>query len=108
MANLIEFTVAEGTEAVVTFEVDPGELPDDLVLASRDDASVAARAQVTLEKVLNDLKPSLERVVTVLKGLSPTEATLQFGLKVGGETGIIVAKGTAEANFTVTLAWKHD
>jgi hypothetical protein len=32
---------------------------------------------------------------------------VQFGLKVGGETGVIVAKGTAEANFTITLAWKH-
>jgi hypothetical protein len=107
MADLIEFTVADDTDAVVTFEVDPAEVPDDLVLASRDGESVVGRARVTLEKVLDDLRPSLERVLATVKGLSPTEATVQFGLKVGGETGVIVAKGTAEANFTITLAWKH-
>ena len=31
---------------------------------------------------------------------------MEFGLKIGGETGVIVAKGTAEVNFTIRMSWK--
>jgi hypothetical protein len=37
---------------------------------------------------------------------SPDECGVEFGLKLGGETGVIVAKGTAEVNFVITLTWK--
>ena len=29
---------------------------------------------------------------------------VEFGLKLDGETGVIVAKGTAEVNFKVTMS----
>lgn len=103
---MVEFTVDEDDDAVVTFEVDSAELPDDLVLASSDGSLVVGRARISLEKALDQLKPSLERIAAVVRTLSPTESSIEFGLKMGGETGIIVAKGSAEANFKLTLAWK--
>jgi hypothetical protein len=105
MTNLVEFPVGDGTAAVVTFEVDAEELSEDLVLASRDGAGVAVRARATLESVLNQLKPSLQKVAALVHDLAPAETKLEFGLKMGGETGVIVAKGTAEANFKLTLKW---
>jgi Trypsin-co-occurring domain 1 len=36
--------------------------------------------------------------------LAPDETTVDFGLKIGGETGVIVAKGTAEVNFLVSVS----
>jgi hypothetical protein len=31
---------------------------------------------------------------------------MQLGLKVGGETGLVFARGSAEATFTVNLSWR--
>ena len=42
----------------------------------------------------------------VLKELTPDEAEVEFGLKMGGETGVIIAKGTAEVNFVIRMSWK--
>ena len=57
------------------------------------------------EEALAKLKPSLRKVVDLLKELSPDQTVVEFGLKLGGETGVIIAKGTVEVNFKVTMSW---
>lgn len=99
--------LADG-DNVLVFEVDRSEVSDDLVLASDAPGKVADRARVTLEDALAKLKPSLSKVVHLLKEMSPDETVVEFGLKVGGETGVIIAKGTVEANFSVRLSWKSE
>jgi hypothetical protein len=106
MTYLLGLPLGEGSDNTVVFEVERSEVSDDLVLASPEPGKVADRAQVTLEEALNKLKPSLEKIVHLLKELSPGETVLEFGIKMGGETGVIIAKGTAEVNFTVRLSWK--
>jgi hypothetical protein len=105
VAYLLGLSVEAASKDIVVFEVDPGEVPGDLVLASPDPGKVTARAQVTLEEALAKLKPSLHKIVHLLRDLSPEEAVVEFGLKMGGETGVIIAKGTAEVNFTVRMSW---
>jgi len=106
MAYLLGLPVEADSDDILIFEVDRSEVADDLVLASPEPGKIAARAQVTLEEALGKLKPSLQKIVHLLKELSPDETELEFGLKMGGETGVIVAKGTAEVNFTVRMSWK--
>lgn len=108
MSYLLGVPVGGGADDVVVFEVDRSEVPEDLVLASVDPGKVAARARTTLEDALADLKPSLAKVVHVLRELAPDETTVEFGLKMGGETGMIIAKGTAEVNFKITMSWKPE
>jgi hypothetical protein len=97
--------LADGDNLLV-FEVDRTEVTDDLVLASAEPGSVADRARVTLEEALGKLKPSLHKVVRMLREMSPDETVVEFGLKIGGESGVIIAKGTAEVNFAVRMSWK--
>jgi hypothetical protein len=106
MTQLLGVLTDQGSDTVLVFEVDRSEVSDDLVLASDDPARAADRAWVTLEEALAKLRPSLHKVLALLKEMSPDEAEVQFGLKIGGETGIIIAKGTVEANFTVRMSWK--
>ena len=106
MSFLLSVPVDKDTDAVVVFEADRAEIADDLVLAAPEPSKVAARARTTLEDALTDLKPSLHKIVHVLRETSPDEMTVEFGLKMGGETGVIIAKGTAEVNFTVSMSWK--
>ena len=88
----------------VTRIVDASEVSDDLVLAASP-GQVVARTAVSLEEALNRLKPSLQKVLHVIKDLAPDQTTVEFGLQLGGETGVILAKGTAEVNFKVTMSW---
>lgn len=106
MAYLLGLPVyAEGHEVLVV-EVDHDEVPDGLVLASDEPGKVADRARVSLEEALEKLKPPLGKVVHLFKEMSPDETAVEFGLKIGGETGVIIARGTAEVNFIVRMSWK--
>lgn len=50
-----------------------------------------------------------EHTTAALNVARPTELSLEFGLKLGGEAGIpFVTKGTAEATFTVKATWTHE
>lgn len=94
-------------EDMLVFEVNRAEVPDDLVLASAGPGMVADRARVTLDDALGKLKPQLQKVIHALVAIAPDEASVEFGLKVGGETGLIIAKGTAEVNLIVRMSWKQ-
>lgn len=96
--------LADGSEVLVA--VDRGNVPEDLVLASPDPGKVAARAAETLEQLLEKITPTVAAVSEWVKARSPDECGVEFGLKLGGETGVMVAKGTAEVNFLVKLTWK--
>jgi Trypsin-co-occurring domain 1 len=105
---LLGLPVEPGSDDILVFEVDHDEVPDHLALASPEPGEVAARAQVTLEEALEKLKPSLQKVVHLLSEMAPNETEVEFGLKIGGETGVIIAKGTAEVNFAVRMSWKAE
>jgi len=102
---LMEVPLASGQTVVI--EVDSQEVPNDLVLASRDPYAVAVKATETLDQVLSKVKPALQAVSTWAKSVSPDECCVEFGLKLGGETGVIIAKGTVNVNFVVKLTWKN-
>lgn len=105
MVFLIGLPLEPGSDEVLVVEADADDVPGDLVLAAPEPGKAAARAAQTLEEALKQLEPSLQKVAGTLKKMAPDQATVEFGLKVGGETGLIVAKGTAEANFTVSMSW---
>lgn len=106
MPYLLAVPIEAGNDGLVVFEAEPGEVPDDLVFASPGAGETVARAQVTLEDALGKLRPALQKLVHLLKDLAPDESVVEFGLNIGGETGVIVAKGSAAVNFKVTMSWK--
>ena len=102
----MEVPLDDGDSVVV--EVDRREVPGELVLATSKPHQVAARAVETLEQTLDKIKPTLHAVSRWAQSASPDECGVEFGLKLGGETGVIVAKGTAEVNFVVKLTWRKE
>jgi hypothetical protein len=108
MTYQLAVPLSPGSNDAVVFEVDDDEVPDDLVLASDDPGRVADRARVSLEEALTKLKPSLTKVREMLEDLSPDETKVTFGLKIGGEYGVVIAKGTAEVNFSIEMSWKAE
>jgi hypothetical protein len=49
--------------------------------------------------------PLLTAVREKLVAAGPDSFEVEFGVKLGGETGIILAKGTAEVNLKITMGW---
>lgn len=102
--QLISMTLEDGgDETAVVFEVDGALTGSDLDLAADD--GLVGRARISVQDALDQVRPTLARVARTVRELGPDEAEIEFGLKMGGETGIIVAKGTAEVNFAVRLVW---
>ena len=102
---LLEVPVEGGGRLLV--RVSDEELPGDLQLASARPGEVVARARQSLEQSLDLIKPAVGAVLDRLMAMSPDEVSVEFGLTLGAETGIMVAKGTSEMHFAVTLAWKR-
>lgn len=104
MAYLIEVPVEGGGHLVV--QATGEDLPAELVLAARP-GEIAARASESLEQALDQLKPAVRAIRGRLAAMAPDELTLEFGIVLGAETGVVVAKGKAEVHFTVSLTWNR-
>jgi hypothetical protein len=102
---LIEVPVEGGGCLLV--QVSDAELPGALELASARPGEVVARARKSLEQALDQIKPAVRAVFDGLVAMSPDEMSVEFGLTLGAETGLVVAKGTSEMHFAVTLGWKR-
>lgn len=111
MTRLLRIPVEDGGWLIA--EVDPADLAgahlesDDLDLASPDPGRAIARSKDLLSRSITELKPVLDAVRKGLESAAPTELSLEFGIKLGGETGVILAKGTVDVNFAVKMIWKR-
>ena len=106
MTVLLQIPVDDGDgRAGVLVEVDRGDIPGGLTLASPDPGQAAAVATRSLSASLEQLKPVLQTVKDQLTACAPEHFSVEFGVKLGGETGIILAKGTAEVNLKITMTW---
>jgi hypothetical protein len=90
---------------VVLFEVESRLLGTELELAAGNGA--IAKAQTSFDEALKNIKPALSNVLEVLKDSQPHEIEIEFGLKIGGESTFVIAKGTTEVNFAIRLLWKQ-
>lgn len=88
-------------------QVSDAELPGDLPLASTRPGEVVARARQSLEQALDQVTPAMRAMLDRLVAMSPDEVSVEFGLTLGVETGVVIAKGTSEMHFAVTLTWKR-
>jgi hypothetical protein len=105
MAYLVEVPVEGGGRLLV--QALDEDVSGRLELAALRPGEIIARAGESLETTLDQIKPAIQAVVSRLTAMCPDEATVEFGILLGAETGAIVAKGTAEVHFTITLTWKR-
>jgi hypothetical protein len=98
---------------LVAFPSDEGEIIVELndeqlagfTPAAVSPGEVAARASDSFEKALDKLLPATRAVSTKLQQLQPDELTVELGVKLTAEAGVILSKAAGEANFTITLKW---
>jgi hypothetical protein len=109
VAILVQVPVEDDKgSGLVLFEADPGDIAGGLTLASPAPGKAAASATRSLSASLEQLEPVLRTVKDKLAASAPEHFTVEFGVKLGGETGIILAKGTAEVNLKITMRWERE
>jgi hypothetical protein len=104
MVQLVRIPLENGEFLIA--EVDRVDIPEEsVVLASPEPGRSVAQASRSLESSLLSLRPALAGLAETLNALTPETVSIEFGVKLGGETGVILAKGTAEVHFTVNVQW---
>lgn len=99
MNQLVEFPTEDGT--TVIFEVDSADMSEDLQLATQGEDKLIVRANRKFDAVIKSVAPVVNGIQNAFKEAAPDSVTVEFGIKMTGETSVVFAKGTAEANLNV-------
>jgi hypothetical protein len=71
---------------------------------------VVTTAQQTFESALETVKPIANAIITKVGSLKQPadEVEVKFGIKISAQLGAVVASGSSEVNYEITLKWKKD
>ena len=91
---------------LVEFEDESG-----LRSVSNDPDELLEKSQMAIERSMKTIKRMAKKAVKTIKEIPvserPSTVQFQFGIKMNGEAGAVVAKVGAEAAITVTMTWEH-
>lgn len=100
MAQLISFPSDAGPPLVV----EAADSDYRLERIARPDGGIV-QATEKLDDALQQAEPSLRSLVRSVRSLTPDRASIEFGIILSAEAGVVVAKTAVEGHFTVTLSW---
>jgi hypothetical protein len=105
MAELAQFPLAGG--GVLVVETDSPDAARRVMRGATSEA--VATAVDTFEAAMAKVRYAAEGILHQLTSLTqpPDEVAVEFGVKLNVETGAIIAKSSAEANFKINLTWKR-
>ncbi len=96
----MRYQVGDGSSVLV--EVDEDTYGVEAV--SRTSEGVLEAGQ-RLESVLAGVRDAAQAALDAMSKLSPETVEVEFGIKLAGEAGALIAKASAEGQFTVRLSW---
>lgn len=103
MSYLIEVPLNAGGRLLV--EACADDVPGGLELAALRPGEIVTRARKSIEQALEEISPAIHSVIERLAAMSPAEVRVEFGIVLGAQSGAVIAKGTAEVHFNVTMSW---
>lgn len=73
-------------------------------------ADAVGEAGDTLRDAVDRVRPAVQDILDSLRSIPrrPDRITLEFGVKVTAEAGVVIARTSAEAHFTVGMEWDAD
>ncbi len=106
--SLIKVPIDDDPNDYVEVDIDSRELGTAVQLTAGGLADLRV-ASFSLASSLDTVLPALSTVLRKIRDSAhaPDEVGIELGLSVGGETGLVFTKGTAEATFTVSLTWRR-
>lgn len=109
--HLIQIKLDDGTLAVFESSLPlegQNELDGQQELVSGGGNNTIPEATQPLKALVEKIQPVAHLVINSLKELNtPQEINLEFGIKLGGKTGIVFASAETECNFKIGLKWTN-
>jgi hypothetical protein len=103
MGELIAVPLDNGGVIVVEMDHAPGGV----VKAGRAGQIVGKAAQ-TLDAALESVAPAMQSILAKLRQARPQEITVELGLMLTAEAGVVIAKTESGCHLKVTLHWDRD
>jgi hypothetical protein len=103
VAEVIRFELDGGSSVLV--ETDEDTVGVERVSRGADGVVEAGRR---LEDALASVRDAAHASVKVLRELSPDAVEVEFGIKLSGEVGALIAKASSEGHFRVKMSWSPD
>ncbi|MBB2948920.1 class 3 adenylate cyclase [Actinoplanes lutulentus] len=102
MTDVVAMPLDGGGTVFVEVSAAPGSLEN----VGRT-TEIIGKASETLEQALAQIRPAAEAIRDSVRSLAepPDRVSVEFGVKVTAEAGVVVARATSEANFTVKMEW---
>ncbi|MDR6636907.1 CU044_2847 family protein [Paenarthrobacter nitroguajacolicus] len=61
-----------------------------------------------LEDALASVRPAAAAALEAMKELAPEHLEIEFGIKLAGDAGALLAKSTPEGHFIIRMSWSPD
>ncbi|MFA0841821.1 CU044_2847 family protein [Streptomyces rochei] len=107
--SLLRVETSDPAPAAVSVPVPEDPYEDEYEpIRRRRPADGVSGAADTLRGAVDRVRPAVSDIVDSLRSMPrrPDRITLEFGVKVTAEAGVVVARSTAEAHFTVGVEWE--
>jgi Trypsin-co-occurring domain 1 len=91
-----------GNDSSVLVEIDEDTYGVEAVSRLSDGVFEAGQR---LESALGTVSDAARATLDAMKKLGPETVEVEFGIKLAGEAGAMIAKTSAEGHFTVRLVW---
>jgi hypothetical protein len=101
MSSLIEVPFDDGGYVVVEMD----DAASGVVKAGRT-GEIAGRATQSLESALDSVAPAARAVLAKVREARPQQVTVEFGIKLSAEAGVVITRTSGECNFKVILRWE--
>lgn len=107
MNRVIEFPLEGGGTFLV--EVDQPQ-PEGGLQRAGAAGEVVERAEQTFQTALEKIKPAAAAIIAKIRQLgdTPDELTVEFGIRLSAQVGVVLTKAAAEGNYKITLKWKQE
>jgi len=100
MTEVVRYGLQDGSSVLV--ELDEDAFGVQRVARNGDGVVEAGRR---LEDAIESVGKAAKAALGALTKLSPERIDVEFGIKLAGEAGALIAKTSAEGHFTVKLSW---
>ncbi|HEY9736792.1 MAG TPA: CU044_2847 family protein [Trichocoleus sp.] len=110
MSDIIH-TSSSAEEAIILFEISSAAsgARSHLAKPSANSMELATKSAQALGQAMGTIQSLANRTAETLHQLpqKPSEVELEFGIKIDGDAGAIVAKNSSEGNLRIKLVWRN-
>lgn len=107
MKRLVDFPLEQGGSVLV--EVDEASAGPALRGLGKDRPTIADRTDQTFEQATATVVPAASGLLSRLRAAHDPadEISIEFGVQLSAQTGAFIASAAVEANFRVSMTWRH-